>query len=66
MDATNVFNYLNRLAALRNIPVLCPFARILINTYQKDSKFYIDGDYILLNKDGNSLAMPMLVSCGHG
>ena len=63
VDATNAFNRLNRQAALRNISGLCPsFARILINTYHEDSKFYIDGNYLLSQEgmtQGDPLAMPM-------
>jgi len=63
VDATNAFNCLNRQAALRKFSVLCPsFARILINTYQEDSKLYIDGNYILsqeVTTQGDPLAMPM-------
>ena len=48
---------------LKNIFVLCPsFARILINSYRKDSKLYIDGSYILSQEgttQGDPLAMPM-------
>ena len=48
VDATNTFNCFNWQAALRNISILCPsFALILINTYQMNSRLFIDGDYIL-------------------
>jgi len=38
------------------ISVLFPsFARILINSYEEDSKLYIDGSYILFHHSGRSL-----------
>ena len=48
VDASNVFNSLNREFALRNIQTICPeLATILINTYRDDVPLFIDGETFL-------------------
>ena len=48
VDASNVFNILNRQLALANISTLCPvFSRILLNTYRNDAKLFVGGETIL-------------------
>ena len=63
VDATNVFNTLNREVALRNIHQLCPsIAKVLINTYREDAQLYIDGETIASREgttQGDPLAMAM-------
>ena len=63
VDASNAFNSLNREVALRNIQILCPaIGPVLINTYRKPSKFFIDGEYLLPQEgttQGDPLAMAM-------
>ena len=45
IDATNVFNSLNRKSALLNIRSLCPpLASVLINTYRENVDLFIDGE----------------------
>ena len=47
VDASNVFNSLNRGLALRNVLHLCPsLGRLLINTYRFDNSLFIDGECI--------------------
>ena len=44
IDASNVFNALNRAAALHNIHVLCPFNAVYaINTYRHSTRLFITG-----------------------
>ena len=63
IDATKVFNSLNRDTALRNIQVMCPpAAPFLVNTYQCDVPLYVDGETLLSKEgtmQGNHMAMPM-------
>ena len=63
VDATNVFNSLNRSVALHNIQQLCPpLARILINTYHSPASLFVCGDTILSEEgttQGKPLAMPI-------
>ena len=63
VDASNAFNSLNRVAALRNICIFCPvLAPMLTSMYWSHSMFFIDGDHILSQEgtmQGNPLAMAM-------
>ena len=63
VDATNAFNFLNRLVALHNIRHLCPsLAAVLINTYRAPIKLFVDGSVLYSSEgttQGNPLAMPM-------
>ena len=64
VDADNAFNSLNRKYALENIKQLCPsIYRYIHNTYQKDSKLFLeDGSEILSQEgttQGDSVAMAM-------
>ena len=44
VDATNVFNSLNRKAALHNISIICPsLAMALVNTYRAPVRLFITG-----------------------
>ena len=46
----NAFNSLNHLTALHNFRWLCPWmATILINSYRKPAKIFLDGDIIFLD-----------------
>ena len=54
VDASNVFNSLNRKAALYNIHSLCsPLATILTNTYREDTQLFIDGETLYSCKGTN-------------
>ena len=63
VDATNVFNALNRMAALHNIRRNCPpIAPFLINSYRSPTELFVDGDIILSQEgttQGDPLAMAM-------
>ena len=63
VDASNVFNSLNREAALRNIHIHCPvLAPMLTNMYRTHSMLFIDGNHILSQEgttQGDPLAMAM-------
>ena len=62
IDASNVFNSLNRQAALHNIQRLCPaLATILINTYRAPNELYIDGD-VILSQEGTTQGDPLAMS----
>ena len=62
-DASNVFNSLNRIAALHNVHSLCPpLAVILTNTYREDTLLFIDGETLYScegTTQGDPLAMAM-------
>ena len=63
VDASNVFNLLNREAALRNICILCPvLVLMLTNMYRTHSTLIINGDHIPSQggtTQGDPLAMVM-------
>ena len=63
IDASNVFNTLNRKAALANSLNLCPsIATVLINTYRSDPSLFINGQSIIAQErmtQGGPLAMTM-------
>ena len=62
IDASNAFNSLNRVAALRNAHILCPaIAPILTNTYRDDSPLFIDGETIL-SREGTTQGDPLAMS----
>ena len=71
VDATNAFNFLNRLVALHNIRQLCPsLSTVLINTYRAPTKLFVDGSMLYSSEgttQGDPLAMPMyaLLNCHH-
>ena len=63
VDASNVFNSLNRMSALHYIRLLCPsISNILINCYRTPTKLFIDGDALYSREgttQGDPLGMPM-------
>ena len=63
VDATNVFNCINRQVALQNIRRLCPtIATILINSYRSNIDLFMDGEVIPSQEgttQGDPLAMAM-------
>ena len=62
VDATNVFNLLNRQTALINIHVTCPsIATVLTNMYRGDGNLYIQEQVLKSNgmMQGDLLAMSM-------
>ena len=63
MDASNVFNTLNRQTALHNIQILCPsIATAPINTYRAPSELYVEGD-VLLSQEGTTQGDPLACQC---
>ena len=62
VDASNVFNFLNREAVLRNIQQLCPpLSRVIINTYWEDPQLFIDGS-TLYSKEGTTQGDPLAMA----
>ena len=63
VDATNAFNFLNRLIALHNICQLCPsLSTVLINTYRAPTKLFVDSSVLYSSEgttQGDPLVMPM-------
>ena len=63
VDATNVFNSLNRQVALHNIRSLCPtIATVLVNTYRRPTELLVDGDTLFSQegtRHGDPLAIPL-------
>lgn len=63
VDASNVFNPLNRQVTLRNICHLCQsLAHILINTYREPSELFVDSEVLHFEEgatQGDPLAMPL-------
>ena len=63
VDASNVFNSLNRQVTLHNSQVVCPaLAPILVNTYRNDALLFVDGHCMMSREgttQGDSLAMAM-------
>ena len=61
----DTFNSINRNVALQNVRIICPsLATILINTYRKASKLFMDNQAILSSEgttQGDPLAMPFYV-----
>ena len=67
IDASNVFNALNRAAALHNIRILCPpIATYAINTYRQPARLFIIGGRELKSAEGttqgDSLVMAIYAS----
>ena len=63
IDAPNVFNALNRAAALHNIRVLCPtLATYVINTYRQPARLFITGGEELISAEGTSQSDPPSMS----
>ena len=59
VDASNVFNSLNRNSALHKIHFECPaISTILINTYREPSKLFIDGE-LIYSQEGNTQGDPL-------
>lgn len=59
VDASNVFNSLNRLTGLHNTRWLCTsVATILIHSYRNSAEYFLDGD-IIGGMQGDPLAMSM-------
>ena len=63
VDATNVFNRMNRQVTLVTCGTVCPaMSHILVNTYCNNSWLFIGGQCILSKEDttqGDPLVMPM-------
>ena len=63
VDASNVFNSLNRDAALHNIRHVCPsLSTVLINIYRNATELFVDGSTLFSEEgttQGDPLAMPM-------
>ena len=62
IDASNVFNSLNRQVALINMQHLCPsIANILINTYREPTELFVDGQ-VLWSEEGTTQGDPLAMS----
>ena len=60
IDASNVFNALNRQAALHNIRVQCPIvATYAINTYRLSARLFIIGGQEILSAEGTTQGDPL-------
>ena len=63
VDASNAFNSLNRKAALHNIRIICPeFSTVLINTYRRLVRMFIEGGGEILSVLPMVIIQPCLVS----
>ena len=63
VDASNVFNSLNRAAALNNIRVLCPLiATYVINTYRVPARLFVVGGSELISAEGTTQGDPLAMS----
>ena len=63
VDASNVFNSLNRAAALNNIRVLCPLiATYVINTYRAPARLFVVGGSELKSAEGITQGDPLAMS----
>ena len=55
VDAENAFNKLNRMVALHNIQFLCPpLATVLINTYRRPARLFIQGGGEITSSEGTT------------
>ena len=60
IDSENVFNSVNRLAALHNIQVLCPpFSCVLINSYRDPVRVVIPGGGEIMSCEGTTQGDPL-------
>ena len=58
VDAKNIFNSLNRKAALTNAIRVCPsLAIVLVNTYRSDPSLFVIGETIM-SKEGTPQGNP--------
>ena len=63
VDASNVFNAINRQAALHNIQVICPaISTILSNTYQAPIKLFIVGGGEIDSSEGTTQGDPLAMA----
>ena len=63
VDASNAFNAVNRLAALHNIPRVCPAAgRVFVNTYSHPIKLFLSGGGVLLSQEGTCQGDPLAMA----
>ena len=65
VDASNVFNSLNRNAALHIIQLLCPqFSTILVNTYRLPLRKIVFGSKDIVSNEGTTQALKAIIlSC---
>ena len=62
VDASNLFNCLNRQVTLLNCEKICPaLSHILINTYRNNSQLFVDGQCIL-SKEGTAQGDPLAMA----
>ena len=63
VDATNVFSFVNRQAALHNITVLCPsFSTILRNTYSAPIRLFVTSEVELASTEGTTQGDPLAMA----
>ena len=63
VDAINAFDSINRHSALHNINVLCPpLAQVLVNTYRKPIRLFIQGSGELSSTEGTTQGDPLAMA----
>ena len=63
VDASNAFNTINRIAALHNIPLLCPaLGQVFQNTYQSSSRLFVAGGDEILSREGTCQGDPLAMA----
>ena len=63
VDASNAFNALNRLAALHNVPRLCPaMAQVFVNTYSRPIELFLPGGGEILSQEGTCQGDPLAMA----
>lgn len=63
IDASNVFNSLNRAAALHSVRVICPAIAIYsINTYRAPARLFVVGGKELESSEGTTQGDPLAMS----
>ena len=63
IDASNAFNSVNRIAALHNIPRVCPAAgQVFRNCYSSPIALFVDGGERVLSREGTCQGDPLAMS----
>ena len=63
VDASNVFNSINRKAALHNVCIICPsLAQTLINTYRATVRLFVTGSDEIASTEGTTQGDPLAMA----
>ena len=63
VDASNAFNSLNRVAALHNVPLVCPaLGRVFQNTYAKPIRLFVVAGSEILSTEGTCQGDPLAMA----